>query len=112
MHISESIFKAYDIRGIVPTELNPEIARLVGRAFVAYLNTTRIGVSHDMRVSSPALAEAFIAGAREQGADVIDYGLASTDMLYFAVVRDSLEGGAQITASHNPKEYNGMKLVR
>jgi phosphomannomutase len=112
MNISESIFKAYDIRGIVPGELNPEIARLVGRAFIAYLNTTRIGVSHDMRVSSPALAEAFIAGVREQGADVVDYGLASTDMLYFGVVRDGLEGGAQITASHNPKEYNGMKLVR
>jgi len=112
MNIPESIFKAYDIRGIVPSELTPDIARLVGRAFVAYLNTARIGVAHDMRVSSPALAEAFIAGAREQGAAVIDYGLASTDMLYFAVVRDSLEGGAQITASHNPKEYNGMKLVR
>ena len=65
-----------------------------------------------MRVSSPALAAAFIEGAREQGADVVDYGMLGTDMLYFAVVNDNLEGGAQITASHNPKQYNGIKMVR
>ena len=65
-----------------------------------------------MRVSSPALAAAFIDGAREQGADVVDYGMCATDMLYFAVVRDELDGGAQITASHNPKQYNGVKMVR
>jgi phosphomannomutase len=79
---------------------------------VAYLDGRRIAVSRDMRVSSPSLAAAFIAGAREQGADVVDYGMAGTDMLYFAVVRDGLDGGAQITASHNPKQYNGVKMVR
>ena len=65
-----------------------------------------------MRLSSPTVAAAFIEGAREQGADVVDYGMMATDMLYFAVVRDGLDGGAQITASHNPKEYNGIKMVR
>jgi phosphomannomutase len=112
MHIAESIFKAYDVRGLYPGELNETAARAIGRAFVAYLNARRIGVSHDMRLSSPSLTEAFIDGARAQGADVIDYGLCATDMLYFAVVRDGLDGGAQITASHNPKEYNGIKMVR
>jgi phosphomannomutase len=107
-----AIFKAYDVRGIYPTELNEDIARLIGRAFVAYLDAHRVAVSHDMRVSSPDLAAAFIDGALEQGADVVDYGLCATDMLYFAVVRDGLDGGAQVTASHNPKAYNGMKMVR
>ncbi len=112
MSISPSIFKAYDIRGLYPGEINEDIARRVGRAFVAYLQATRIAVSHDMRLSSPRLAEAFIDGARTQGANVVDYGLAGTDMLYFAVVRGQFEGGAQITASHNPKDYNGVKMVR
>ena len=112
MSIPSSIFKAYDIRAIYPTEVNETAAREIGRAFVAYLDAKRIAVSRDMRVSSPALAAAFIEGARAQGADVVDYGLCATDMLYFGVVRDGLDGGAQITASHNPKQYNGMKLVR
>ena len=110
--ISSSIFKAYDIRGLYPSEVHEDAARLIGRAFVAYLDARRIAVSRDMRVSSPTLAAAFIDGALEQGADVVDYGLAGTDMLYFAVARDGLDGGAQITASHNPKEYNGVKMVR
>ncbi len=110
--INPGIFKAYDIRGIYPTELDEQLARLAGRAFVAYLSAKRIGVSRDMRVSSPAMAAAFIEGARAQGADVVDYGMLGTDMLYFAVCRDGLDGGAQVTASHNPKEYTGMKLVR
>jgi len=112
MTISPTIFKAYDVRAIYPTELNEDIARLIGRAFVAYLGGGRIAVSRDMRLSSPGLAKAFIDGAVEQGAHVIDYGMAGTDMMYFAVVRDGLDGGVQITASHNPKEYNGMKMVR
>ncbi len=112
MSISKEIFKAYDVRGIYPTELDETTAHDIGRAFVAYLDAKRIGVSRDMRLSSPALAAAFIAGAREQGADVVDYGMCATDMMYFGVVRDELDGGAQITASHNPKEYNGVKLVR
>jgi phosphomannomutase len=112
MSISPAIFKAYDVRGLYPGELNEDTAKLIGRAFVAYLGAGRIAVSRDMRVSSPGIAKAFIEGALTQGADVIDYGMAATDMLYFGVVRDGLEGGAQITASHNPKEYNGVKMVR
>ena len=112
MTVASNIFKAYDIRGLYPSEINEDAARLIGRAYVSYLDAKRIAVSRDMRVSSPGIAAAFIDGAREQGADVVDYGLAATDMLYFAVVRDRLDGGAQITASHNPKEYNGIKMVR
>jgi phosphomannomutase len=110
--VPASIFKAYDVRAIYPTEINEAAAKAIGRAFVVYLGASKIAVSRDMRVSSPALAAAFIDGALEQGADVVDYGMCATDMLYFGVVRDGLEGGAQITASHNPGEYNGIKMVR
>src|SRR5262245_3376324 len=112
MHINPAIFKAYDIRGLYPAEINEEVALQIGRGFVTYLRATQIGVSRDMRLSSPAIAGAFIEGARQQGAGVIDYGMLGTDMLYYAVVKDQLEGGAQITASHNPKQYNGIKMVR
>ena len=112
MTINPSIFKAYDVRGLYPSEINEEAARLIGRGFVAYLKATRIAVSRDMRLSSPSVAAAFIEGAREQGADVVDYGMMGTDMMYYAVARDGHDGGAQITASHNPKQYNGVKLVR
>ena len=112
MTINPSIFKAYDVRGLYPSEVNEEAARLIGRGFVSYLQARRIAVSRDMRVSSPSVAAAFIEGAREQGADVVDYGMIGTDMLYYAVARDKHDGGAQITASHNPKEYNGIKMVR
>jgi phosphomannomutase len=112
MNISPNIFKAYDVRGLYPAEIDEGAARLIGRAFVAYLRARRIAVSRDMRVSSPALAAAFIDGVTSQGANVVDYGMTPTDMLYFAVARDGLEGGVQITASHNPKQYNGMKMVR
>jgi phosphomannomutase len=112
MQINPGIFKAYDIRGLYPAEIDEEVARQIGRGFVAYLRAGQVGVSRDMRVSSPALAAAFIDGAREQGANVIDYGMLGTDMMYYAVVKDNLEGGAQITASHNPGEYNGIKMVR
>jgi phosphomannomutase len=110
--ISASIFKAYDIRALYPSEIDETIAREIGRAYVAYLDARRIAVSRDMRLSSPALAKAFIDGALTQGADVVDYGMMATDMLYFAVARDGFDGGAQITASHNPKQYNGIKMVR
>jgi phosphomannomutase len=112
MQISPSIFKAYDIRGLYPSELNEEIARQIGRGFAAYLKPTTIGVSRDMRVSSPSISAAFIEGARMQGVNVVDYGMLGTDQLYFAVVEDGLDGGAQITASHNPGEYNGVKMVK
>jgi phosphomannomutase len=112
MSINPSIFKAYDVRGLYPQEVNEDAARLIGRGFVSYLNARRIAVSRDMRLSSPSMAAAFIDGAREQGADVVDYGMMGTDMLYFAVARDGHDGGVQITASHNPKGYNGIKMVR
>jgi phosphomannomutase len=112
MNLNPDIFKAYDIRGVYPDEVTDEAARAIGGAFVAYLKAKRIAVGRDMRLSSPALAQAFIDGATAQGADVVDYGMIATDMLYFAVGRDGHDGGVQITASHNPKQYNGMKLVR
>src|SRR3989337_189301 len=112
MSINPAIFKAYDVRGLYPQEVNEDAARLIGRGFVAFLGATRIAVSRDMRLSSPSMAAAFIEGATLQGADVVDYGLIPTDMLYFAVARDRHDGGVEITASHNPKQYNGMKMVR
>jgi len=112
MNLNPGIFKAYDVRGLYPSEVNEEGARAIGAAFVAYLQAKRIAVGRDMRLSSPALAAAFIDGATAQGADVVDYGMVSTDMLYFAVASDGHDGGVQITASHNPKEYNGLKMVR
>jgi phosphomannomutase len=112
MNVNPDIFKAYDIRGLYPGEIDETVARLIGRGFAAYLSPRTIAVSRDMRVSSPAIAAAFIEGALEQGADVIDYGMLGTDQMYFAVVDDGLDGGAQITASHNPGRYNGIKMVR
>ena len=110
--LNPDIFKAYDVRGVYPSEINEEATRAIGAAFVAYLKATRIAVGRDMRLSSPALAASFTEGATSQGAEVVDYGMISTDMLYFAVARNQHDGGVQITASHNPKQYNGMKLVR
>ncbi len=112
MHIDPTIFKAYDIRGLYPSELNEEIARQIGRGFAAYLTPKTVAVSRDMRVSSPTIAAAFIDGVVMQGVDVVDYGMLGTDQLYFAVVEDALDGGVQITASHNPGAYNGIKMVR
>jgi phosphomannomutase len=107
-----SIFKAYDIRGIYPREIDEDAVRAIGAGFAAYLGARRIAVGRDMRLSSPALAAAFIDGATAQGTDVVDYGMIPTDMLYFAVARDGHDGGVEVTASHNPKQYNGLKMVR
>ena len=123
MTIQPSIFKAYDVRALYPSELDEATAYLIGRAYVAYMESTRaagsagagplrISVSRDMRLSSPSLSQSFVEGAREQGANIVDFGLASTDMMYFAVASQGFDGGVQVTASHNPKEYNGMKMVR
>jgi phosphomannomutase len=112
--IDESIFKAYDIRGVYPESLNEDVARDIGRAFVNYLGLSgsRVVVARDMRLSGEALEEAFIEGVTRSGADVLDLGLVSTDALYFAVGHLEEPGGAMITASHNPKPYNGFKLCR
>ncbi|MGH9330843.1 MAG: phosphomannomutase/phosphoglucomutase, partial [Vicinamibacterales bacterium] len=82
MPLDPGVFKAYDIRGIYPREIDEDTAREIGRAFVAYLKPKRIAVGRDMRIAAPSIAAAFIDGAREQGADVVDYGLIGTDMLY------------------------------
>src|SRR5918999_314675 len=112
--IDESIFKAYDIRGVYPDSLNEDVARDIGRAFVNHLGLSgsRVVVARDMRLSGEALEEAFIEGVTGAGADVLDLGVVSTDALYFAVGHLEEPGGAMITASHNPKEYNGFKLCR
>jgi phosphomannomutase len=112
MALNPAIFKAYDVRGLYPEELDESVFGDIGRAFVAYLNGRQIGLGRDMRTSSPALAAAFLEGARHQGADVVDFGLIGTDMLYYGVASGQLDGGTQITASHNPKQYNGAKMVR
>jgi phosphomannomutase len=106
------IFKSYDIRGVYPAELNESIAERIGRAFVEYLHVGTVAIGRDMRTSSDALFRAFARGVTLQGADVIDLGLTSTDELYFAVGHFGYPAGAMITASHNPKEYNGFKLCR
>jgi phosphomannomutase len=105
------IFKAYDIRGVVPDELNEEIAEAVGAAFVRVTGATSIVTAHDMRASSGPLSAAFARGATSQGADVIEAGLGSTDMLYYASGGLDVPG-AMFTASHNPAQYNGIKLCR
>jgi phosphomannomutase len=112
MPINPSVFKAYDVRGLYPGEITEELFHQLGRAFVAYLGPGRYAVSRDMRLSSPSLTAAFIDGATKQGGTLYDYGLMGTDQMYFAVAADALDGGAQVTASHNPGEYNGCKLVR
>jgi phosphomannomutase len=103
------IFKSYDIRGIVPDELDERVAEAIGGAFARLTGASRIAVMHDMRTSSPLLAEAFAQGACGQGADVVAGGLGSTDMLYYASGSLGVPG-AMITASHNPPKYNGIKL--
>jgi phosphomannomutase len=110
--MNPDIFKAYDIRGVYPAEIDEAGAKAIGTGFAAYLGADEIAVGHDMRLSSPSLVAAFIEGVTEQGVDVSDYGMLSTDMMYFAVANGGHAGGAQITASHNPKQYNGAKLVR
>ena len=107
----EKIFKAYDVRGIVPDELDEDVAESVGAAFVRLTGAPSVVTVHDMRTSSRPLAEAFARGAASQGADVIEGGLGSTDMLYYASGSLGMPG-AMITASHNPAKYNGIKLCR
>ncbi|HEY7031109.1 MAG TPA: phosphomannomutase/phosphoglucomutase [Thermomicrobiales bacterium] len=107
-----AIFKAYDVRGVVPDEVTPENAYKIGRALVVHLGVETVAVGRDMRVSGPALAGGLIDGIRDQGADVVDLGLVSTDALYFAVGKFGYRAGVMITASHNPPEYNGFKICR
>jgi phosphomannomutase len=110
--LDPKVFKAYDVRGLYPDELDEEGAEAIGRAYVEQFEPRRMAVGRDMRLSSPSMQEALIRGAAAAGADVLDLGLVGTEMVYFAVGSLGLEGGAMVTASHNPKEYTGMKLVR
>lgn len=106
------IFKAYDIRGLVPSELDTDLARKIGHAFARLLSAKRLVVGQDMRTHSPRLADAVADGIRDAGCDVVRLGLASTPMTYFAIGSLECDGGLCVTASHNPGEYNGMKLCR
>jgi phosphomannomutase len=106
-----AVFKAYDVRGVVPDQIDETLARRTGGAFVPVAGARTVVVGHDMRPSSPALAAAFAEGAAEAGADVVMIGLASTDQLYFASGHLG-HPGAMFTASHNPAQYNGIKLCR
>ncbi|HET6940054.1 MAG TPA: phosphomannomutase/phosphoglucomutase, partial [Nocardioides sp.] len=106
-----SVFKAYDVRGLAPEQIDEPLARATGRAHAQVTGAATVVVGHDMRPSSPGLADAFAAGAAEAGADVVMIGLASTDMLYFASGHLGVPG-AMFTASHNPAQYNGIKLCR
>jgi phosphomannomutase len=110
--LAASVFKAYDVRGLYPSELDEDGAYDVGRAYVEQFEPRTIAVGRDMRLSSPTMAAATIDGAADAGADVVDIGLVGTEMLYHAVTELALEGGICVTASHNPRDYTGMKIVR
>src|ERR687892_2366083 len=112
MALDPKVFKAYDVRGLYASELDEEGAYAIGRAYGEHFEPKRIAVGRDMRLSSPSMAEAVTRGAADAGVDVVDIGMVGTEMLYFAVGELGLDGGAAVTASHNPKEYTGMKIVR
>lgn len=107
-----SIFKAYDVRGVVPDELRPEDAHRIGRATARFLGVSELVVGRDARSSSPELCESLLRGVNREGVEVLDIGMVATPMLYFAVDRLGAGGGIMLTASHNPPEYNGFKICR
>ena len=111
MQVNPGIFKAYDIRGIYPTDLNEAAAYAIGRAFVTFLKADTVLVGRDMRTSGPQIFDAVTRGIMDQGADVVNIGMVSTDQYYFACAQTKLPG-MMVTASHNPKQYNGFKMVR
>jgi len=110
--MKKSPFKAYDLRGKVPEELNEELAYRIGRAYVDFFNPRRVAVGRDIRLSGTSLCVALQDGLTSRGADVEDVGVCGTEELYFATFHLKLDGGIMVTASHNPKNYNGMKFVR
>lgn len=112
MALDPKAFKAYDVRGLYPSELDEEGAYAIGRAYAEVFEPKAVAVGRDMRLSSPAMAAAVMEGVADAGADVVDVGMVGTEMLYFAVGSLGLDGGIAVTASHNPKEYTGMKIVR
>ena len=112
MPITIDCFKAYDVRGQIPNQLNPDVAYRIGNATADFLEAKTIVVGRDMRLSSKEFADAVIQGLTEAGADVHDIGLCGTEMVYFATSHLEADGGIMVTASHNPADYNGLKLVR
>lgn len=112
MSFCTQAFGAYDIRGIYPKTINEEIAYRIGRFFPHLFTAKKVVVGNDIRLSGPALKAALMKGLTESGCDVIDIGQCGTEMIYYATAHLNLDGGVMITASHNPKEYNGMKFVR
>jgi phosphomannomutase len=105
-------FKAYDVRGRVPDQLNESVAYRIGRSFAEFLNAKTVVVGHDIRLTSPSLTEALIDGITDSGADVLHIGQCGTEEVYFAAFNNAVDGGICVTASHNPMDYNGMKFVR
>jgi phosphomannomutase len=105
-------FKAYDIRGRVPGQLSKELARFIGRAYAQFLHPKRVAVGHDVRLTSPELTESLCRGLIESGVNVVDIGLVGTEEVYHATFSLGLDGGIMVTASHNPRDYNGMKMTR
>ena len=112
MPITIESFKAYDIRGQIPNQLNPDICYRVGNATAAFLNAKRVVIGRDMRLSSEEFTNAVARGLEDAGVEVLDIGLCGTEMVYFAVMDLDADGGIMVTASHNPADYNGLKLVR
>src|SRR5579871_1272526 len=110
--INPKIFSAYDVRGVYPADFNEDAAYRTARAMVQFLGVDTVAVGRDMRLSSPAIAAAVIRGITEQGADAVDLGMTTTDELYFAVGKFDYPAGIMITASHNPAQYNGMKMCK
>ena len=110
--LNKNAFKAYDIRGIVPSEVNEEMAYLVGRIFAVMYGAREVVVGRDIRTTGTSLLEALSEGLCHGGANVIDIGQCGTEMVYFATANLNADGGIMVTASHNPADYNGMKLVR
>lgn len=112
MELKRTAFKAYDIRGKFPEEVNEELAYRIGRSYVDLFHAKKVAVGHDIRLSGKDIRNALVLGLTEAGCDVVDIGMCGTEMIYFATAHLKLDGGIMITASHNPKDYNGMKLVR
>jgi phosphomannomutase len=110
--LDPKVFKAYDVRGIHPTEIDEDGAYRIGRAYVEHFEPKTVAVGRDMRLAAPAMMAAVVDGCADAGADVLDLGMVGTEMVYYAVGELGLDGGICVTASHNPKEYTGMKIVR
>ncbi len=112
MSLNLSAFKAYDIRGRIPDEINADLIYQIGRAYAAFIKPKKVAVGRDIRLTSEEFAQALIRGLTDSGVDVVDIGLCGTEVVYFATFHYKLDGGVMITASHNPPDYNGLKLVR